>query len=314
LLEDHRVVGIDSLNSYYSTKLKESRLVGLEKNPNFVFHKSDCVSTDTFSMLGKNYSFKNIYHLAAQAGVRYSIEDPSAYLQSNIVGTFNILEFAKNTGVDHLFLASTSSAYGASREMPLSENNSCHHPMSFYAATKLSSEVMAHSFSHIHKIPTTVGRFFTVYGEFGRPDMALFKFVKAILEDRSIDLYNAGDMRRDFTYVGDIVDAVARLGNLVPGEAAGNPSGDLQSPVAPYRLINIGSGNPQTLKLFVKTIEDNLGKSAKINLLPMQKGDVVETSADTSLLDSLLPDRQKSDLSYGIGRFVDWYVRYRSKG
>ena len=313
LLEHYEVVGIDSLNSYYSIELKEDRLRKLEENPRFIFHRGDCASPKIFTALKDSYNFKHIYHLAAQAGVRYSIEEPSAYLEANVVGTFNVLEFAKDSEVEHLFIASTSSAYGASSLMPLSEDSSCRHPMSFYAATKLSCEAMAHSYSHIHKIPITVGRFFTVYGEFGRPDMALFKFVRAIVDGEPIDLYNAGNMRRDFTYVGDIVDAVARLGELSPVLSTDKALADGQSPVAPYRLVNIGSGNPQPLKLFVETIERVLERRARVNLLPMQKGDVVETAADTHLLDALLPKRQRSDLATGITRFVDWYLEYHGE-
>lgn len=313
LLEHYKVIGIDSLNSYYSIELKEERLRKLQDNPRFFFHRGDCAAPEIFKTLKDLYNPKHIYHLAAQAGVRYSIEEPSAYLEANVVGTFNVLEFAKEAEVEHLFIASTSSAYGASSLMPLSENSSCRHPMSFYAATKLSCEAMAHSYSHIHKIPITVGRFFTVYGEFGRPDMALFKFVRAIVGGEPVDLYNAGNMRRDFTYVGDIVDAVASLGELPPAFTTDKALAGGQSPVAPYRLINIGSGNPQPLKLFVETIERVLARRATVNPLPMQKGDVVETAADTRLLDALLPERQRSDLTIGITRFVDWYLEYHGE-
>jgi UDP-glucuronate 4-epimerase len=247
-----------------------------------------------------------VIHLAAQAGVRYSIEAPRSYVTANLIGTHEVLEAARAHQPAHLLMASTSSAYGANDKMPYAETDRAVHPMSFYAATKIANEAMAHSYAHLYGIPTTMFRFFTVYGPWGRPDMALFKFVRAIQQGQPIDVYNHGDMRRDFTYVDDLVCGIVRLINAVPGT---QPVGEMDSlsPVAPYRVVNIGNGNPVPLDEFITAIEVALGRKADRNLLPMQPGDVPATWADAGLIESLTGPLPHTDIRTGVARFVDWY-------
>jgi UDP-glucuronate 4-epimerase len=256
-----------------------------------------------------------IVHLAAQAGVRYSIENPRAYLNSNLVGTFNVLELVRKHKPQHFLLASTSSVYGANRELPFRETDRADHPMTLYAATKKSCELMAHSYAHLFQIPTTVIRFFTVYGPWGRPDMALFKFVDAILNDRPIDIFGEGKMSRDFTYVEDLVEAMVRLVKIVPSNDSASETGALDSisPAAPYRVVNVGRGTPVDLLDFIAAIEKKLSKSAKRNLLPMQPGDVPDTFASADLVEKLTGYRPATPIETGVGAFVDWYKDYYRK-
>jgi UDP-glucuronate 4-epimerase len=254
-----------------------------------------------------------IVHLAAQAGVRYSLENPKAYLDSNIVGTFNVMEAARKLNVDHLLMASTSSVYGANEEMPFSEVEKCDTPLTFYAATKKANESMAHSYAHLWDLPTTMFRFFTVYGAYGRPDLALFKFVDAILDERPIDIYNHGDMYRDFTYVDDLVRGIRLLIDAVPERPASRDEideGDSLSPVAPFRIVNIGNSEKVRLLDFVDAIEDVLGKKAIRNYMPMQMGDVPATWANADLLKKLTGYQPQTHYRDGIAQFVEWYREY----
>ena len=307
LKEGYEVYGIDNMDSYYSVNLKESRLKNLEVNKNFFFYKERFGDNSKIDGLLKDIKPSIIFHLAAQAGVRYSIENPRVYLRSNIEETFNLLEAIKNRGCSHFIFASTSSAYGASKVRPLNEKLPTSTPMSFYAATKISCEAIAHSYSNIFDIPTTALRFFTVYGPWGRPDMALIKFISAIDNDKKLELFNAGKMKRDFTYVDDIVDAVYGIKDFIPKSGQEISSFDSISPVAPYRTINIGNGEPRELTDFLRSIEDNMQKKAIIEKLPMQPGDVEMTMADTALIDSLIPKRKKTSMEDGVKSVVDWY-------
>jgi UDP-glucuronate 4-epimerase len=246
-----------------------------------------------------------VIHLAAQAGVRYSIDAPRSYVEANLIGTYEVLEAARHAQPAHLLIASTSSVYGANTAMPYAETHAADHPMSFYAATKKAGEVMAHSYAHLYTLPTTMFRFFTVYGPWGRPDMALFKFVRAILNGEPIDIYNHGEMRRDFTYVDDLVEGIVRLIALPPAESAG--AMDSLSPVAPWRVVNIGNGAPVGLMDFVQAVEAALGMQAQKNLLPMQPGDVPATWADASLIEALTGPLPRTDIRDGVQHFVDWY-------
>lgn len=267
---------------------------------------------DKFNALADEFEPDVIIHLAAQAGVRYSLENPRAYLDSNVIGTFNVMEAARRLGVDHLLMASTSSVYGANTEMPFTETEKADTQLTIYAATKKANESMAHSYAHLWNLPTTMFRFFTVYGTWGRPDLALYKFVAAMLEDRPIDIYNNGDMYRDFTYVEDLVRGIRLLIDAVPEHPEGGivPEGDSLSPVAPYRVVNIGNSDKVKLLDFIDAIEDVLGKKAIRNYMPMQMGDVPATWADASLLQSLTGYRPQTDFRDGIAHFVDWYREY----
>jgi UDP-glucuronate 4-epimerase len=308
----HDVIGLDNLNNYYDINLKKDRLKILQEHDGFTFHKIDLKDQDTVENLFKKESFQRVIHLAAQAGVRYSIEHPQVYIQSNIIGTFNILEGCRHNKVEHLVYASSSSVYGLNTKYPFSVHDKSSHPSSFYGATKISNELMAHSYSHLYKLPTTGLRFFTVYGPWGRPDMAYFLFTKSILASEPIDLYNQGNMTRDFTYIEDIVEGVCRIIKKIP-EPNPNWSGsdpDPASSTAPYRLYNIGSNRPIQLMDYVQEIEKNLGIKAKLNLMPMQDGDFKKSHAD---VDDLVKDFEYSpkwNIQEGIKTFIQWYIDY----
>ena len=306
------VVGLDNLNDYYDVGLKKARLAQLEGRRGFRFVQTALEDRSGISALFREGRFDRVINLAAQAGVRYSIVNPYAYVDSNLVGFINILEGCRHHHVRHLVFASSSSVYGANTKMPFSIHHNVDHPVSLYAATKKANELMAHTYSHLYKLPCTGLRFFTVYGPWGRPDMALFLFTKAILEDRPIDVYNYGKMQRDFTYIDDIVEGVVRVADKV-AEADPGWSGDLPDPgtsPAPYRIYNIGNNNPVELMRFIEVLEDTIGKKAKKNLLPIQPGDVPATYAD---VDDLMRDvgfKPSTPIEEGIKRFVEWYKGY----
>ena len=306
-----KVIGLDCMSNYYDVSLKERRESMLLQSENYISIHSKIEDQGVLSSLFEQIKPDFVIHLAAQAGVRYSIENPRAYLESNIVGTFELLEAARAYPPKHILIASTSSAYGANTNMPYRETDKADHQMSFYAATKKSTENISHSYAHLYRLPITMFRFFTVYGPWGRPDMALFKFTKAILNDESIDVYNNGDMKRDFTYIDDLILAmVGLLGNIPASEACEISNSDSLSPVAPFRVVNIGNSNTISLSEFIKEIERNLGKIANKNLMPMQAGDVAATFADTRLLQDLTGVLPKTDISQGIKAFIDWYRLY----
>ena len=312
LARGDEVVGLDNLNNYYEVQLKYDRLSRLEGTPGFRFVRAGLEERAVLEQLFTTECFDVVVNLAAQAGVRYSLENPHAYVDSNLVGFMNILEGCRHHGVKHLVYASSSSVYGANTRMPFSIHHNVDHPLSLYAATKKANELMAHTYSSLYSLPTTGLRFFTVYGPWGRPDMALFLFTKAILEGRPIDVYNHGKMRRDFTYVDDIVEGVMRVSDRIP---VPNPewSGDTPDPGtsrAPYRLYNIGNNQPVELLTFIETIEKHLGRTAVKNLLPLQAGDVPATWAD---VDDLIADvgfKPQTTIEEGIGRFITWYRDY----
>ncbi len=314
--EGFTVHGIDAITDYYDVNLKRRRHQMLLQSPNFT--ATECWLEDAARILEVTKEFQPdaIVHLAAQAGVRYSLENPRAYLESNIVGTFNVMEAARELGVDHLLMASTSSVYGANEEMPFQETEKTETPLTFYAATKKANEAMAHSYAHINGLPITMFRFFTVYGPWGRPDLALYKFVDAMLDDRPIDIYNHGDMYRDFTYVTDLVRGIRLLIDVVPQRPAAPqdiPEGDSLSPVAPYRVVNIGNSEKVRLMDFIEAIEDELGMKAKRNYMDMQKGDVPATWADANLLKSLTGYQPQTNVRDGIKSFVSWFRDYHGK-
>ena len=306
------VAGVDVVNAYYDVRLKEARLDRLKTRAGFTEIRLDIADRAGLAAAFARHRPQRVIHLAAQAGVRYSVENPHAYVDSNLIGFVNILECCRHGGVEHLVYASTSSVYGANQAMPFSERQGVGHPMSFYAASKRANEVMAHSYSHLFRMPTTGLRFFTVYGPFGRPDMALFKFTRAVLADEPIDIYNNGDMKRDFTYIDDIVDGVVRATDRVPAPAddwspaTTHPDPD-RSGIAPFRIYNIGRGEPVPLLDFVRIMEAKLGRTARINMLPMQPGDVSATCADISALAADVGYAPKVPVEIGVGRFVDWY-------
>ena len=314
--EGWRVIGLDCMNDYYDVSLKVHREDMLLQNPNYRSIHEKVESPGVLLKLFEEEKPNVVIHLAAQAGVRYSIETPRAYLESNIMGTFELLEAARAFPPDHMLLASTSSAYGANENMPYKENDKADHQMSFYAATKKSTESMAHSYAHLFSFPVTMFRFFTVYGPWGRPDMAYFKFTKSILSGQKIDVYNHGNMSRDFTYIDDLVSAIRLLMDTIPSQsddkAESRLSIDSQSPVAPFRLVNIGNSQPEQLTDFIRAIEKSLGIVAEKNFMPMQPGDVPATWADTSLLELLTGYRQKTNIDVGVARFVEWYRDYYS--
>ena len=314
LEQGNSVVGIDNLNEYYDVNLKKARLNELKDDPGFTFHKLDLVDRKGIEKLFSENNFDYVVNLAAQAGVRYSLENPHAYVDSNIVGFLNILEGCRHNDIKHLVFASSSSVYGANTMMPFSVHHNVDHPVSLYAATKKSNELMAHSYASLYKLPCTGLRFFTVYGPLGRPDMALFLFTKAILENRPIDVFNLGKMKRDFTYIDDIVEGVIRVADNVPEPDTGwnsdNP--DPATSYAPYRIYNIGNNNPIELMKFIEVLEGCLGKKAEKNLLPMQPGDVHETCADVDDLINI-GFKPSTPIEKGIKKFVEWYLRYYSK-
>lgn len=317
LLDDgHEVTGIDGFTPYYDVRLKESRHAQLAARNGFQGHRLMLEETDRLAEVWTSRPFDYVIHLAAQAGVRYSMENPRSYIDANIVGTFNILELARRHPVRHLMLASTSSAYGANTQMPFRETDRAVTPMSLYAATKLATEHIAHSYSHLWSMPVTAFRFFTVYGPWGRPDMALFKFTRGIIEDQPIDVYNHGRMERDFTYIDDLVEAIVRLVEVPPSLPAARTPGSaslaeaLLSPAAPYRVVNIGGGQPTSLLAFIEEIERAVGRPSRRNLMDLQPGDIVRTYASADALEALIGYRPSTPVSVGVKAFVDWYREY----
>ncbi|MSN26408.1 MAG: NAD-dependent epimerase/dehydratase family protein [Geobacter sp.] len=310
--DGHQVCGLDNLNDYYEVKLKYDRLEQLEQLPGFSFIKMGLEEREPLHQLFASEKFDTVVNLAAQAGVRYSLTNPYAYIDSNISGFINILEGCRHHGVKHLVYASSSSVYGANTTMPFSVHHNVDHPVSLYAATKKANELMAHTYSSLYGIPTTGLRFFTVYGPWGRPDMALFLFTKAILEGRPIDVFNHGKMRRDFTYVDDIVEGIVRVTGNTP-KPDSNWSGGAPDPgtsYAPYKIYNIGNNQPVELMRFIEVLEERLGKQATKNLLPIQAGDVPATYADVDDLINDVGFRPATSIEDGIGRFVEWYRGY----
>lgn len=312
LARGDRVLGIDNLNAYYDVKLKEDRLAILNATPGFEFKKVELADRSSIEEVFRAWKPERVVHLAAQAGVRYSLTNPHAYVDSNLVGFLNILEGSRHFGVEHLVYASSSSVYGANGQLPFSIHGNVDHPISLYAATKKANELMAHSYSTLFKLPTTGLRFFTVYGPWGRPDMALFLFTKNILEGKPIDVFNYGQCRRDFTYIDDIVEGVIRVLDRV---APPNPSWSKLNPdpgtsAAPYRVYNIGNSAPVLLMDFIEALEEKLGRRAEKRLLPLALGDVEETFADVSDLEREFGYRPKTSIHEGIERFVAWYLDY----
>jgi UDP-glucuronate 4-epimerase len=306
------VMGLDNLNDYYDVRLKQARLERLKAKDGFQFEQLDIAARDRMGSVFSLNKFDAVMHLAAQAGVRYSLTNPYAYVDANIVGFLNILEGARHYGAKHLIYASSSSVYGANTKLPFSEHDNVDHPVSLYAATKKSNELMAHSYAHLYGLPCTGLRFFTVYGPWGRPDMALFLFTRNILAGRSIAVFNQGDMVRDFTYIDDIVEGVMRV---IGHPAAPNPSWRSESPdpatsQAPYRIYNIGNNRPVKLLRYIEVLEKALGKKAMLDLQPMQKGDVHATMADVSALQEAVGYRPGTPIEVGVPRFVEWYRSY----
>jgi len=312
LARGDEVVGLDNLNDYYDVRLKQDRLARLTPHERFRFVHMDVADRPGTEKLFADEGFDRVIHLAAQAGVRYSLKNPHAYIDSNVVGFMNMLEGCRHSGVQHLVYASSSSVYGGNTKMPFSEHDSVDHPVSMYAATKKANELMAHTYSHLFGLPTTGLRFFTVYGPWGRPDMALFLFTKAILEGKAIDVFNHGKMQRDFTYVDDIVEGVIRVLDRVaaPDPAYRPETPDPGTSNAPYRVFNIGNHNPVPLLDFIGCIEDALGMKAEKNLLPLQDGDVPATYADVDALKAWTGFTPATDIRTGIQRFVAWYRDY----
>ena len=313
LARGETVIGLDNLNAYYDPALKQARLDQLLAHPNYRHHTLDLADRDGLAALFANTKPARIVHLGAQAGVRYSLEAPETYVDSNVVGFLSILEGARATGCQHLVYASTSSAYGANGKLPFSVHDGANHPLTLYAATKLANEAMAHSYAHLFNIPTTGLRFFTVYGPWGRPDMALFKFTRAILKNEPIDVYGEGRMSRDFTYVDDIVTGIIAA---LDQPARINPDWDAQHPdpatsgVAPWRMLNLGAGQPVPLMRYIEVLESKLGRKATLNLLPMQDGDVVNTEADVSDTLDAIGYAPSTPVEEGVGHIVDWYFNF----
>lgn len=313
LKEGFRVIGFDGMTDYYDLRLKERRHQMLLQNEGFSCTIARLEDFEVLKDLCDKEQPDIIVHLAAQAGVRYSLENPRAYIETNIVGTFNIMECARDLKVDHLLMASTSSVYGASEEMPFVETGNTDAPLTIYAATKKAAEAMGHSYAHLWDLPTTMFRFFTVYGPWGRPDMALIKFAKGIIEGTPIDIYNHGDMYRDFTYVEDLVKGIRLLMDVVPVRPATSddvPEGDSLSSVAPFRVVNIGNSDKVRLLDLIEALEEALGKKAVRNYMDMQKGDVPATWANAELLKSLTGFQPKTDMREGVQKFADWYCKY----
>jgi UDP-glucuronate 4-epimerase len=310
LAAGHAVTGIDNLNPYYDPALKEARLSRLTPHANFTFHRTDLADRSAVRNLFDRAGAARVIHLAAQAGVRYSLQNPHAYTESNVTGFLNVLEGCRHAGCEHLVFASTSSVYGANRKLPFSVHDNTDHPVSLYAATKKANELMAHTYSHLFGLPCTGLRFFTVYGPWGRPDMSMYLFTKAILEDRPIDVFNGGDKERDFTYIDDIAEGVVRVLHRIP---AGDQDVDMNDPArssAPYRLYNIGNHSPVRLGVFIAMLESALGKQAQKRLLPMQPGDVPATCADVEDLERDVGFVPGTPLEEGVRQFVAWYRDY----
>ena len=308
-----RVAGFDGMTSYYDVSLKQRRHAMLAQNAHFTAKEAMLEDATALTEFAAQASPDIIVHLAAQAGVRYSLEEPRAYIDANIVGTFNVMEVARAHAVAHLLMASTSSVYGANTDMPFAESQHADRPLTIYAATKKANEAMGHAYAHIHSLPVTMFRFFTVYGPWGRPDMALFKFTKGILEGTPIDIYNHGEMWRDFTYIDDLVRAIQLLMDVpppLPAQGGAPLPGDTLSPVAPHRIVNIGNSEKVRLLDFVEAIESATGVTAKRNYMDMQTGDVPATWADASLLHGLTGYRPQTDIRAGVAQFVAWYRDY----
>ena len=310
--QGHTVTGIDNLNDYYNVSLKNDRLIELEPIKTFRFKKINISDYENLSLLFELEKFGRVVHLAAQAGVRYSIENPRAYVESNIDGFLNILECCRYNKIEHLLYASSSSVYGANEKIPFSEEDQVDHPLSFYAASKKANESMAHTYSHLYQLPTTGLRFFTVYGPWGRPDMSPFLFAKSIMEGKPLKIFNNGKHQRDFTYIDDIVQGVIRTLDVIPSS---NPkwsglSPDPSSSKAPWRLYNIGNSKPVELMYFIKCLEKSLGKTTKKEFLPIQPGDVEDTYADTSILMREVGYKPTTPVETGVNKFVDWFLTY----
>ena len=309
--QGHKVLGVDCMNNYYDVKLKKARLNILKKYKNFSFRKINLENEKKIKSLFKEFKPSIVVHLAAQAGVRYSIDKPRLYLKSNIDGTFNVIEASYNVNVEHLIMASSSSVYGANRNIPFKEIDKTESQLSIYASTKKANESMAHSYSNLWKIPITMLRFFTVYGPWGRPDMALFKFTKGILNNKPIDIYNNGYMYRDFTYIDDIVDGIYLLLKKIPNKKQiGKYKNDSLSKVAPFRILNIGNSNKVLLLNFLKEIELRLNKKSKRKYMPLQKGDVIKTLSNIKLIKSIAKYDPKTNYKKGIREFIKWYKSY----
>lgn len=315
LAREQDVFGLDNLNAYYDVRLKEARLARLRRSKKFSFVAASVENSAALQQVFAEARPVQVVHLAAQAGVRYSIDHPEAYVSSNLVGFANMLEVCRHNGVGHLVFASTSSVYGAGRMIPFSEHGVTDHPVSFYAATKKANEAMAHSYAYLYRLPCTGLRFFTVYGPWGRPDMALFKFTEAILAGRPIQVFNGGDMVRDFTYVDDVVEGILKV---LDQPAAPNPDWDGKAPdpatsSAPYRIYNIGNNRPENLMRYIEVLEHSLGRKAVMDFQPMQPGDVPETYADTTELERAVGYKPGTPIEVGVQRFVDWYLKYSGK-
>ena len=307
-----RVVGLDNLNEYYDVRLKNARLCQLDQHKNFEFIRGELNDREAIASLFKERRFCKVVHLGAQAGVRYSVENPFVYVDSNILGTLTVLEGCRNTEVSHLIYASSSSVYGSNTSQPFSVRDPVDHPLSIYAATKKSTEMMAHAYSHLYNLPTTGLRFFTAYGPWGRPDMALFKFTKAILDGETIDVYNEGRMKRDFTYVDDIATVVEMVLDKIPtrDSAWNSDRPDPSTSSAPFRILNVGNQKPTELTRFIEVLEDAIGIQAKKNMLPIQPGDVLDTFAEVDSLKALIGFCPTTPIELGVQRFVEWYREY----
>ncbi len=312
LARGDEVVGVDNLNDYYDVRLKQARLARIEGMPRFSFVKLDLANREATTAFFAGKDFDSVAHLAAQVGVRYSIENPYAYIDANLTGFAHVLEGCRQAQAGHLVFASSSSVYGANAKLPFSERDNVDHPVSIYAATKKANELMAHSYAHLHKLPCTGLRFFTVYGPWNRPDMATFKFTESILAGRPIPVFNRGEMTRDFTYIDDIIESVVRV---LDRTATPDPNWDGAAPnpatsPAPYRVYNIGNNQPVKLLHYIEVLERCLGKKAVLDLQPMQKGDVRDTLSDTSALETLVQFRPNTPIEIGLARFVEWYKAY----
>lgn len=310
LKEGHKVTGVDCFTAYYDPQLKEDRVARLAGHDNFRMERIRIEDADALEAIFRRDEPEIVLHFAAQAGVRYSLDHPRDYIDANIVGSFNIIEFARCYNVKHLLLASTSSAYGANQKFPFEERDAAPYPLTIYAATKLASELIAHSHAHLYGVPTTALRFFSVYGPWGRPDMAFYLFTDKIFKGQPIDVFNHGDLLRDFTYIDDLVEAIRRLMDVPPTNGKHLTRGDSLSPVAPYRLVNIGNASPVRLMDYIDAIEQAIGRTAEKNMVDMQPGDVKQTFADVRLLQTLTGYTPNTDYRTGIANFVDWYRGY----
>ena len=312
LTRGDKVIGIDNHNNYYDPKIKDDRIGNLKKYKNYIHYKIDITDKNKLSEIFKTYKFQKVVNLAAQAGVRYSIENPLAYIESNIVGFTHILENCRNNKIQHLVYASTSSVYGANTKMPFSEHDSVNHPLSVYAASKISNELMAHAYSYLYKLPSTGLRFFTVYGPWGRPDMALFKFTKAIIEGKTIEVFNNGKHTRDFTYIDDIVNGVIKVLDK-PADINNDWDSNKPDPASsksPWKIFNIGNNNPVHLMDYISALEKTLGKKAKIKFLPLQPGDIPDTNANVDSLVKEFDYKPTTSVFDGVSNFVKWYKDY----